>query len=160
MATTAFWDLDRVTAVQGAPAEVTALIVEWAKERRRAGDTLEAIGKVLGVTKTAVQHLVATSRGVGPKIEAHFAAKFYAGSIDGLRRAAHEAASAREPSSSAPPNLGEAIEFLRSRRRPVESVVEKARLVAATTGDLQVATWIAVLHDLLDADASANKPKS
>jgi hypothetical protein len=138
---------------------VTALIAEWAQERRRAGESYEAIGKVLGVTKTAVQHLVTTARGVGPKIEANFAARFYGGSIDALRRAAHEAATARGSSPSVPPNLAEAVDFLRSRRRPVELVLDQALLVAAKTGDLKPATWLAVLHDMLDV-AETKKSKS
>lgn len=146
-----------VAPVQDTRPEVTALIVSWVKDRRRAGESYEAIAKVLGVTKTAIQHLESEERGVGARIETAYATKFYGGSIDALRVAAREAAVGRARASTIPPNLGEALDFHRSRRRPVETVLDKLLQVASRTGDLQVSTWIAVVSDMLEVAKDASK---
>lgn len=57
-----------------------------------------------------------------------------------------------------PPNLTEALEFMRSRRTLPEELVAKARRVAAAGGDFSVPVWIAMLHDLIEMQGAKATP--
>lgn len=54
-----------------------------------------------------------------------------------------------------PPNLAEALAFLRGRGTVSTEVEEVAAQIAKAGGDLSVGAWIAVLHDLRDLRAAA-----
>lgn len=87
-------------------------------------------------------------------------ARFWGMTIAELTTEAEQWAVANVERAQLPPNLGDAVAFVRSRGGEVpEEIEEKAAKVARQLGDLSVGVWISILHDLM-ARASANAKNS
>lgn len=155
--------MDRMDG-RSASAEVTALIVDWIRAQRAAGESQPKIGKVLGVSKTSVQHLLDGARNAGNRTETNFAVKFYGGSIDALREDAKKRfPQPTQAKPTLPPNLADAVGILRARGEVSDGTVERARRIAQA-GDLNVHTWLMVLIDLgqlgpKDTAPSSSRPR-
>lgn len=153
--------MDRVMEGRSASAEVTALIVDWIRAQRAAGESQPKIGKALGVSKTAVQHLLDGARNAGNRTETNFAAKFYGGSIDALRKDAKSRfPQPVQAKAVLQANLAEAVALLRARGEVSDAAIEKARRIGQAGGDLTVHTWLMVLIDLGQIAAQEAPPSS
>lgn len=139
-------------------AYVRARLLREAEEHGRGYQAV--VARTTKVSTSHIANILTRDLGVGVEV-ADKLARYWGMTLAELTAAADTWARQHATTTAPvrPPNLTEALAFLRSRGTVPDDVEETAAKIAQH-GDLSVGAWIAVLHDLRDMRARDVAPES